>query len=83
MFWFIFLVLKEMVKNADEALAKWEEAERTKTPVEEGVKDAELEIVFKAGTSKRIWNELYKVYYTSSFFCNLSCCCSFIHVVWL
>ncbi|XP_012936495.1 nucleolar GTP-binding protein 2 isoform X2 [Aplysia californica] len=53
--------LDEMVKNAESALAKWEEDQSLLTPVEEGVKDEQLEIVFKAGTSKRIWNELYKV----------------------
>ena len=50
-----------MVKNAEAALEKYEEAQSLIVPKEEGVKDAELEIVFKAGTSKRIWNELYKV----------------------
>jgi len=53
--------LDEMVKNADEALSKYEEAQSRLTPVEPGVSDEMLEIVFKAGTSKRIWNELYKV----------------------
>ena len=28
---------------------------------DDGVRDEEPEIVFKAGQSKRIWNELYKV----------------------
>lgn len=50
-----------MVKNAESALSKWEEQQSQLTPMEEGVKDEQLEIVFKAGTSKRIWNELYKV----------------------
>lgn len=50
-----------MVKNAETDLAKWEETQNLLTPQEEGVKDGQLEIVFKAGTSKRIWNELYKV----------------------
>jgi len=53
--------LDEMVKNAESALEKYEEAQSQLTPMEPGVTDAELEIVFKAGTSKRIWNELYKV----------------------
>lgn len=53
--------LDEMVKNAESALEKYEEVQSQLIPVEPGVTDAELEIVFKAGTSKRIWNELYKV----------------------
>ncbi|KAH9523718.1 Nucleolar GTP-binding protein 2 [Bulinus truncatus] len=53
--------LEEMVKNAEVDLAKWEETQNSLSPLEEGVKDGQLEIVFKAGTSKRIWNELYKV----------------------
>ncbi|KAK0042608.1 nucleolar GTP-binding protein 2 [Biomphalaria pfeifferi] len=53
--------LDEMVKNAETDLAKWEETQNLLIPQEEGVKDGQLEIVFKAGTSKRIWNELYKV----------------------
>jgi nuclear GTP-binding protein len=28
---------------------------------DEGIKDAQSQIIFKAGQSKRIWNELYKV----------------------
>ncbi|BFZ16740.1 hypothetical protein BsWGS_19779 [Bradybaena similaris] len=51
----------EMVKNAESSLLKWEEHQSLQIPTEEGVKDGQLEIVFKAGTSKRIWNELYKV----------------------
>ncbi|KAH9523655.1 Nucleolar GTP-binding protein 2 [Bulinus truncatus] len=53
--------LEEMIKNAEVDLAKWEETQNSLSPQEEGVKDGQLEIVFKAGTSKRIWNELYKV----------------------
>ncbi|CAG5127489.1 unnamed protein product, partial [Candidula unifasciata] len=52
--------LDEMVKNAESSLLKYEEAQSQLVPTEEGVKDGQLEIVFKAGTSKRIWNELYK-----------------------
>ncbi|RUS69848.1 hypothetical protein EGW08_022387, partial [Elysia chlorotica] len=53
--------LNEMVKKANEDLAKWEETQGLPVPGEDWVKDEQLEIVFKAGTSKRIWNELYKV----------------------
>ncbi|XP_059157266.1 nucleolar GTP-binding protein 2-like [Physella acuta] len=53
--------LDEMVKNAETDLQKWEESQSTLVPQEDGVKSEQLEIVFKAGTSKRIWNELYKV----------------------
>ena len=54
-------VIQEMVKNADDALEKYEEAQSKIVPQEEGVREAMREIVFQAGTSKRIWNELYKV----------------------
>lgn len=50
-----------MVKNAETDLDKWEENQSLLVPQEDGVKKEQLEIVFKAGTSKRIWNELYKV----------------------
>ncbi|CAL1532729.1 unnamed protein product [Lymnaea stagnalis] len=53
--------LGEMVKNAEDDLTKWEESQSLVVTHEDGVKDGQLEIVFKAGTSKRIWNELYKV----------------------
>ncbi|GFO19511.1 nucleolar GTP-binding protein 2 [Plakobranchus ocellatus] len=51
----------ELVKKANEDLAKWEESQGLLIPGENWIKDEQLEIIFKAGTSKRIWNELYKV----------------------
>lgn len=53
--------LTEMVQKANDDLAKWEESQGLLVPSDDWVKDEQLEIVFKAGTSKRIWNELYKV----------------------
>ena len=50
-----------MVRKANEDLAKWEESRGLLIPGEDWVKEEQMEIVFKAGTSKRIWNELYKV----------------------
>ena len=56
-----------MVKKANEDLAKWEESHGLLVPGEDWVKDEQMEIVFKAGTSKRIWNELYKVSFVNHF----------------
>lgn len=51
-----------MMKRIEESHGKYDE-EKDQNRVQEhtGVRDVDPEYVFKAGQSKRIWNELYKV----------------------
>ena len=61
---FIFSVLfaQEMLEHVRVAHEKYDEEKDSNIVREDdGIRDEEPEIVFKAGQSKRIWNELYKV----------------------
>nr|KAG5698630.1 hypothetical protein BaRGS_003144 [Batillaria attramentaria] len=52
----------EMMKHVEEAHQKYDETKDSNIVREDdGVREEEPEVVFKAGQSKRIWNELYKV----------------------
>ncbi|KAI3381672.1 hypothetical protein SNEBB_004568 [Seison nebaliae] len=54
--------LEELVSAAAQANLKYEEKNDTDLVVDDdGVKDSTMFPLFKAGQSKRIWNELYKV----------------------
>jgi nuclear GTP-binding protein len=51
-----------MMEQVEEAHAKYDESKDTNIiRDDQGVREEEPEVVFKAGQSKRIWNELYKV----------------------
>lgn len=51
------------MKVVDESREKYDENKDSNLVLEyTGVRDEDPEIIFKAGQSKRIWNELYKVF---------------------
>lgn len=57
-----FASMEEMMEQVENANSKYDESKDSNILRDnEGVREQELEVVFKAGTSKRIWNELYKV----------------------
>ena len=53
---------QELVNQAEDKASKYEESKDSDRVVEDpGYKDEAPEMIFRAGGSKRVWNELYKV----------------------
>jgi len=61
-----------MLENVETAQANYVEEKDTNIEIDTGgVKDEPSALIFKAGQSKRIWNELYKVTAPISHFMHL------------
>ncbi|XP_041358020.1 nucleolar GTP-binding protein 2-like [Gigantopelta aegis] len=54
--------VQALIERVSSSVEKYDESKDSNIELEDtGIRDEEPEIVFKAGQSKRIWNELYKV----------------------